>query len=139
MRRFKETNERGSAVVESALILLIALILMVGILDFGQIMFMHQTIMNRTQTVARQAAVKNYTVDNVKNLIVYNTQTPTDGTRGMFGLTASNVDVTFSDASSAEQRLYISVTNLDYRTYTPLFARAMKSMPIRLSVPTEQP
>lgn len=139
MRPTRRNSERGSSVVESAFIVLIALVLMIGILDVGQMMFMHQTIANRVRSVAREAAVKNYTADNVKNMIVYNTRTPTDGTRGMFNLAPSNVSVTFSDAGSSEQRLYVSVTNLDYRTYTPLFARSMKNMPIRVSVPTELP
>ena len=139
MRRTKTRSERGSTVVESAMVVMIALVLMIGILDFGQIMFMHQAIMNRVRSVAREAAVKNYTANAVKNLIVYNTQSPSDASTPMFGLSTSNVDVSYSDASSSEQRLFVSVTNLEYRTYTPLFARTLRNLPIRLSVPTEQP
>ena len=137
--RARRRKERGSTVVESALILPLFLSLFIGIVDFGQILFLHQTLVERVRNAVRTAVVSNGDEAAIKNLVVYQ-QTTNPGTGpGFYGLTTENVQVVFADQGSPEQRLTVTVSGLVYPVYTPLIATTLRNMPIRITTPLETP
>jgi Flp pilus assembly protein TadG len=50
-------RQRGQAIVESALTMLIFLPVLIGILDFGQFLYFHQSLTERARAGARYGAV----------------------------------------------------------------------------------
>jgi hypothetical protein len=102
--------------VEGALIFVLAMALLIGMYDMVQIMFVHQTVVERTRAAARWAAVNDYNADQIKNMVVYNsTSAPDGGGSGLFGMTTSNVAVAHdtSDGVYAD-RIQITVSGYSY-------------------------
>lgn len=66
-------NKKGQSLVESAFILLVFVFVFVGILDFGQFLYFHQSLTERVRIAARYGAVHTYT-DGVAavNVAIYN-------------------------------------------------------------------
>lgn len=105
--------QKGSALVESSLILLIFLAMTLGTVDFANLMFLHQSVYERTRKAVRYSVAKQLTADEIRNLILYDSlTTPQDTTTGYFGLTASDIGVTFNNAGLSSQRVNISVSNV---------------------------
>jgi hypothetical protein len=138
-RRTRSGGEDGSTLVESALILSVFLLTIICLLDFGQILFLHVTLVERVRSAVRTAIVKGSDATAITNLVVYQqSTTPASGT-GFYGLTASNVSVTFANQGTPEQRVTVVVTGLRYPVYTPLIAKTLTNMPIRVTIPLETP
>lgn len=61
-----ENNRRyGAAALELALMLPIFLLLLVGILEFGRVVMLHQVLTNGTREAARQAIIKGTTDSSI--------------------------------------------------------------------------
>src|SRR5262245_60093193 len=71
--RLKKKGERGQALVESGLVFLIFVQVLVGIMDFGQFLYLHQSLSERVRAATRYGAVHTYTdgTDMVK-VAMYN-------------------------------------------------------------------
>ena len=72
MRRRKQ---RGQAIVEGALTLLTFAALLIGILDFGQVIYFHQTLTERARAAARYGAVNPTATSAIQNVAVFNAAT----------------------------------------------------------------
>src|SRR2546428_2376629 len=100
-RRSKD-HQGGQAFVETGLILIVFLGVFIGILDFGQFLYIHQGLVERARTGIRWAAVNgaggNLTnwQTQVQNVVAYNTPTAPPGGGGavFFNLTTSMVTAT---------------------------------------------
>jgi hypothetical protein len=126
--------------VEGALTLFAFISLFMSTLDIAQVLFVHQSLVERVRYAARNAAVSCCSVDAVTNLVVYGTTTaPGNGGAGYWGLTPSNVAVTFADQNTANQRVTIRVSGLDYKTYSPFMVGSFKNIPVQVSIPLELP
>ncbi len=67
-------KQRGQAFIESALIMLIFVPVLVGIADFGQVIYFHASLTERARAAARYGAVHTFTDGSaIKNVAVYNT------------------------------------------------------------------
>jgi TadE-like protein len=108
-------KERGQALVEAALTLVAFLVICLGVIEVGQILFVHQTLVERTRYAVRWAAVNPWDDANsptwVTNMILYNTTTPAQGAQPIFGLTPQNVTVSRPQPDySAGDRIVVTVT-----------------------------
>ena len=75
-------RQRGSVLVESSLTLLAFVSLFVATLDLAQILYIHQSLVERARVAARTAAVNCCNVDSVRNTILYGSSaTPAAGPR----------------------------------------------------------
>ena len=136
----RRKNQRGSAMVEGALTLVVFISLFLGAIDLAQILMVHQAIVERVRFAARTTAVNCCSSDSVKNLILYGTATRPDDARAFYGLSSSNISVTFSDQNTADQRVAITVSGFQYKSFTPMMAGISGTgIPIRVSIPLEQP
>src|SRR5258708_6148234 len=77
-------KQRGQAFIESALIMLIFVPVLVGIADFGQVIYFHASLTERARAAARYGAVHAYTDGSaIQNVAVYNDPSPATGTAGL--------------------------------------------------------
>jgi len=60
------TSQRGQSVVEGLLVLVVLIGMILGVLDFGQMMFLHQTLTERARAAARYAALNPADVDGAR-------------------------------------------------------------------------
>jgi hypothetical protein len=126
--------------VESALIGLVLLATLIGAFDLGQILFLHQTFVERVRNAARYAVVHSYDAAAFKNMVLYRQPTVPEGqTSGIFGLTADMVSVTRPGVGTNDERIIISITNYPYRFFSPLIAGVIVGRTITVSLPSEIP
>src|SRR5437763_1492718 len=83
--RTSNPRERGQALMESALVILIFLSFLIGTLDFGQFLFFHQTLVERARAAARYGAVNPTDSAGTVNVAVYNTGKPCNERHAIFG------------------------------------------------------
>jgi Flp pilus assembly protein TadG len=135
----RRRRQRGNSVVEGALVMSVFLFMFLGIADFAQITFLQQSIAERARFAARAAISGGYDDTAIKNLIVYNQVTAPDSqaTSGLFGLRPSNVTVQRLDDDSTEQRIYITVTNYQFTSISPLLGRTYSNIPVRVVMQLE--
>lgn len=115
-------NQRGQAMLESALIMMIFLPMLIGILDFAQFLYFHQAIAERTRAAARYGAVHTFTDgSDIVNVAIYNDPagTANGATALVPNLTATagqngTVTATLTDAGTDDARVRVTVTNYPY-------------------------
>lgn len=139
--------ERGQALVEGALILVVALALLLGIFDLGQIMFIHQTLVERTRSAARWGAVNTYNQTSIQNLVLYGTAAPGQGAQPIFNLTPSNVNVQHLNAGTAEDSVSVTVSGYQVDFFSAAFVPMLtgqsgqsvkrQGMTVQITVPYE--
>jgi len=127
-RRHYSQGQRGQALVESALILMLFLMTLIAALDFSQVLFTHQMLVERTRSGLRWGMIHAWdgSGDAIANMILYNQSTA--GTGGTFmGLTRANVSVTYTPATAAnpnDVRLKVSIVDYKFRFFTPFIAKS---------------
>jgi hypothetical protein len=130
-------GRRGSTLVESAIVLLLFLVMFIGVLDLGQIFFFHHFLNDRVRTGARYAAVHVYDAERIRNVVVYNTAAPLPGAAGLFGLNPSMVSVGRYDAGTAADRVEVRVSAFRMRFISPWLMRDFTPGPFRAVMPVE--
>lgn len=132
---------RGQALLESALVTLVFIVLLVGVLDVGQVLFVHQTLVERGRNALRYGVVRPFDADAIRNLVLYNQPTAPPGGQGVpgiFGLTPAMVSVTRQqDATSSIDRVVVTISDYPFRFFTPLIAGLARGKPITVSLPYE--
>ena len=128
----------GQALVESALVVLVFLGMMIATLDFAQVLFVHQSMVDRVRSGLRWAAMHPYNETNIKNMVRYNQPTPPDGASPFMGLTAANVTVTMADSGAPTERIQIAIVDYSYYFLSPWIAKAFtNNAAVVESLPTE--
>jgi len=128
LSRMKNSNrrnrkQRGQALVESVLTLTAFMAIFMGMIEIGEIMYIHQTLAERTRSAVRWGAVNAWDDTNspaqITNVVLYGSPTAPDGGHGIFGLAASNVTVTRPqpDYSSAD-RIVVKVSGYSLTFFT---------------------
>ena len=75
-----ESEPRGQALVEFALVIVIVLLLMVGILDFGRVVFASNNMSHAAREATRQASVSPLDCDSIYYVVQHQTQASSDVT-----------------------------------------------------------
>ena len=131
-------NRRGQALLESALVTLVFLVLLIGVLDVCQVLFVHQTLVERSRNAVRYGAVRPYDADAIRNMVLYNQLTaPGEQAPGVFGLTPSMVSVSRLDATLHEDRIVVAITDYPFDFFSPFIAGAVRGKPIVATMPYE--
>jgi Flp pilus assembly protein TadG len=127
--------------VEGVLVLLVIVATLAGTLDFGQVMFVHQALVERTRMAARYAALNPANTTGTRNVVMYGRSDATGNGSGVgyLGIKASNVTITRSGANTNDDRVIVTISNYPLAFFTPWMARAFKGRPISASYPTEAP
>ncbi len=134
------SSRRGQALIEGALTILVFLALLLGILDIGQVLFIHQTLTERARNAARYGVVRVYDASAIRNVVLYDQPTiPQGKTSGIFGLTSSMVSVQRFNEGTTDDRLIVTVSNYPFQFFNPFVAGVYRGKPITASLPYERP
>ena len=116
-------NQRGQMFVEAGLIMLIFLPVLIGIMDFGQFLYLHLSLTERARAAAHYGAITTYTDgSDIVNVAIYND--PTGSASGASPLlpnlqsTDSSKDgyvtATLTGAGTDDARIRVTITNYPY-------------------------
>ena len=109
--------------VESGLIMMIFLPVLIGIMDFGQFLYLHLSLTERTRAAAHYGAITTYTDgSDIANVAIYND--PAGAANGATPLlpnlqsTDANKDgyvsVTLTSPGTDDARIRVTITNYPY-------------------------
>ena len=90
----KNRKRRGQALVETALLFIAYFTILIGMVDIGQMLFLHQTLVERVTTAVHWGATNNFDQTSITNLVLYGTTSPDPNAGAFWGLSSSNVSVT---------------------------------------------
>ena len=140
-------RQRGQAVVESALTMLIFLPVLIGILDFGQFLYFHQALTERARAGARYGAV--HTLGDgseAVNVAIYNNPAGAGGgatallpcvttacTANDGSAVQATVTATLSDAGTDDARVTVTIANYPFNFLTPFLSKSTWLRTIRAS------
>ena len=120
--------------VEATLVLLVFFTLLLGVIDCGQVLFAHQSLVERVRSAVRWGVVHPWNEeaggDSIVNLVLYNqTQAPPANAPAFLGLRPQNVVVRHVAPSERPDDETLSVTIVNFRPqfFSPWFAGAVVS------------
>ena len=119
--------------IETALTIGLFTSIIFSLFDFGYIMYMHQTVLNRLESAARYASLYPTDTTAIKNYVVYNAATGSGA--GLFGLTTDNVTVTRTGSGTNDDRINLTVSGFSFQMN--VLARSATSKAITVSLPVE--
>jgi Flp pilus assembly protein TadG len=106
MRRNKVSrrDERGAALLEFGMAAMIFFTALFGTLEFSRLLWTHNALADATRRGARWASINSLNVNDVKNMVVFDTTSPAAGAKPVvYGLTTSNVNVTYSTGTVVQK------------------------------------
>jgi hypothetical protein len=136
----RRARQRGQAMVESALVLLVTMGILIGTCDFGQFLFLHQSLTERVRAAARYGAVRAYAWPGTEmlNVAVYNDPNPPNGASSIVpGLTTSMVTAEIIGEGTDAARIRVSINNFPFNFFSPWIAHHATARTIIASVPYE--
>ena len=112
--------------------MLVFFALLLGVLDCGQILFAHQSLVERVRAAVRWGSLHpDGGPDRVVNYVLYGgPDAPLMTTPGFLGLTESNVRAEFrmpTDLRPDDDVLHVEIVNFESHLFTPWFAKALVS------------
>jgi hypothetical protein len=144
----RRRRQRGTALVETALVLTTLLGMILFIVDMGRILLIQQFIGERARLGVRNAVVHNWDPSQVANYVVYgspgsaqdgggnvqsNTQQP-----GFLGLLPSQVTFTsFPDSGIGDARYQVTVQGVPLFTWIPFIAGQYNSPTVTATMPVQ--
>jgi Flp pilus assembly protein TadG len=136
-------REKGSAIVEGALIFLVLACMLIGTIDFGQFLFIHATLTERAREAVRYGSVNDPTdTTSIQNVVLYGqasgglAPTTAAGTdSGIFNVLRSNVSVTATGAATDDYRVTVKIHDYTYHIYSPYMAGTYTGPIIYSSLP----
>jgi len=131
-RQEKRKRQRGQAMVESALVLLLFLSTLIAVLDFSQLLFTQQMLVERTRSALRWGMIHAWdgSGDSIANIILFNQSTARPDAAfvsGFMGLKRANISVTYTEGTVAnpnDARLRVAIVDYQYRFITPYLAKS---------------
>jgi hypothetical protein len=134
-RTSSKRGQRGQSMVEATLVLLVFFTLLLGVIDCGQVLFAHQSLVERVRTAVRWGVVHPWNeaggADAIVNLILYNqTGAPSADAPGFLGLQRENVVVRHQSASPDrpdDETLRVTIVNFRSQFFSPWIATAVMS------------
>jgi len=127
--------------IEATLVLLAFFSLLLGVIDCGQVLFAHQSLVERVRGAVRWASVHPWDgPEPIVNLVLYGeTQAPAKETSGYLGMTASNVQVLYQPATPErpdDETVSVAIVNFQSHLFSPWMSRVLVSArPVLVSAP----
>ena len=135
-------RSRGQNLVEGTLVLLVFFVLLFAVIDCGQVLVAHQSLVERVRGAVRWGVVRQWdgTGEQIANLILYSqTEEPREARDGYLGLTRDNVLVRYSPAVPArpdDERLSVTIVNYHHRFMSPwAMQNFVNPRPVMISAP----
>ena len=131
------SRQKGSVLLESALTLLLFFSIFIAICDFGQFLFLHQTLVELVRGALRYGSVNQYDATAIQNMVLYGQPQQPAGASPVFQLTPSMVTVSRQDAGTTDDRIVVTVANYSFDMLTPFIANRVQGIPISNSLTYE--
>ena len=144
MPQKRRRSQRGSMIgVEFALIFLVFMGMVIGAMDFGQFLFIHQTLSERARAAVRYGIVNNPSdATSIQNFVLYGQAsggsvptTPSSTDTGVFNLQRSQVTVNSPGSGTDDYQLTVLISGYNYRMYSPYIAGSYTGPNILASLP----
>lgn len=144
----KWANRKGQALVESALVIIVFLVFILGTLDFGQFLYFHQSLAERARAAARYGAVNWTDRTAIENVAVYNDPAgTTNGATPLIpNLTTAMVSVCLpgdagcsNPSNTTESRITVTISGYQMVTFNLVIPGSFTNQPITASLPSERP
>ena len=110
----------GSTIIESALILAVAMVTFIGIIDIGSVLFRLQGLDERARAGARYAVVNTFDAGKIQNVVVYGNSAGTGS--ALLGLTTSLVTASYTDLGDGTAKIQVIIAPYPFRFFTPFIA-----------------
>jgi Flp pilus assembly protein TadG len=132
-------SQKGSSMLETALVLLTLLAMIIFIMDMGRILLVQQFLSERVRATARRAVVNNWDATATKNYLVYNTTTaPAGGGPGYLGLLTSQVSYqTLGTSGNPDYRVQVKVSGVPALTWIPYIPGSYTLAPTTATMPAQ--
>ncbi|HLK21103.1 MAG TPA: TadE family protein [Bryobacteraceae bacterium] len=111
---------RGQSLVETTFILTGFMALIFGMVSVGQMLFVRQALAERAQDAARWGAVNAYDAPSIRNLVLYGTAKPADGSLPFAGLAESEVVVGNPGCPGVECRVSVAIPGRGIQSTEPV-------------------
>jgi len=120
------TDIRGATLVEFAIAATVVLTSMFAVIEFGRALWVHNALSDAARRGARYATVHSANdVAQVKNVVVYGD--PAGGTQPLVpNLSASNVNVVYSNFALNKGTVSVSITNYQFNFVVPLVSTSIQ-------------
>jgi Flp pilus assembly protein TadG len=146
--RARRRASSGHVMIEAAFIFIVFFSMLIGTFDFGQFLFIHQALVERTRYAVRWGAVNDATADQIRNMVLFYQSTDPGNTTGYFNLTSSMVDVTpntdsicmVSDPTvfpTLYKRVTVRIHDYSYVMLSPFSAGSYNGPNITIAAPVE--
>jgi hypothetical protein len=118
--------------VEATLVLLVFFALLMGVVDCGQVLFAHQSLVERVRSAVRWGVVHPFNSnDAIVNLVLYNQPgAPRGDAQAFLGLKPENVEVRHQASTPDrpdDETLRVTIVNFKPQFFSPWFAEAVVS------------
>jgi len=121
--------------VEATLVLLVFFTLLLGVIDCGQVLFAHESLVERVRSAVRWGVVHPWNEkagsDPVVNLVLYNqTETPRGNAPTFLGLQPENIVVRHQAPSADrpdDETLSVTIVKFRSQFFSPWIGRAVVS------------
>lgn len=122
------SNERGATLVEYSIAVMVFMVAMFAVIEFGRAIWVHNALSDAARRGARYAAVHSAAdVAEVQNVVVYGD--PAGGSQPTVpNLSTTNVSVTYSQFGLNKGTVSVSVTNYQFQFVIPIVGTTI-SMP----------
>jgi hypothetical protein len=135
-------NQRGQSLIEGTLVMLVFFALLLGVVDFGQVLFAHQSITERARAAVRWGSLHPEAgPEPVRNLVLYGNPETSSGS-GYLGMTADNVIVNFraaEEGSNDVETVHVEIVNFEAPLFAPwwpnLSHKLMNPRPVSVTAP----
>lgn len=136
----KNRGRRGQSLVEGALVMLVFFGLLLAVLDCGQVLFAHQSLVERVREATRWGSLHPEGGESrIVNFVLYGQPDQGGASSGFLGMTADNVKVEYRKPSKRrpdDHVLHVEIVNYESHLFTPWFATAFVSpRPVSMTAP----
>jgi len=144
----RSERRRGQSLLENALVLIVLATFLIGILDFGQFLYFHQSLAERARAAARYGAVNPTDKTGIQNVAVYHDpKGAVCGAKPLIpNLTTAMIavclpgEVACADpGAGADSRVTVTISGYQMATYNLVIPRSFTNKPITVSLPSEAP
>ena len=134
-------RQRGQSLVEGTLVMLVFFAMLIGVLDCGQVLFAHQSLVERVRAAARWGALHpDHGAAAVVNYVLYGQPAaPQMTTGGFLGLTDGNVIAEYRLPTALrpdDAVLHVEIVNFESHFFAPWLVQALISpRPVSITHP----
>jgi len=123
--------------VESALVLIVFMVMLIGVFDVAQMLYVHTSITERIRGALRWAVVNTYDETAIRNYVLYGQTTAPQNGSTLFSMTTSMVDVQRVGEGTTDDRIVITVSNFKYTLLSPFVSGVKTGASIVEGLPYE--